>query len=231
MSGPTLAAALRRAHTAAVDAPFANRQQAGAALAAALQPLALHDPVVLALPRGGVPVAAEIARVLHAPLDLLLVRKIGAPGEPELAVAAVVDAADDDLVVDTALLQSLGVSPAHVQRQAVAERAEIARRRAAYLGDRRRVPLDGRTVILVDDGIATGTTVRAAIKGVRRSRPAALVLAVPVAPPDTVQALAGDVDRLVCLRQPQPFRAVGLHYVDFHQVPDAEVVALLDAAR
>lgn len=211
--------------------PFANRQQAGAALGAVLARLALADPVVLALPRGGVPVAAEVARVLAAPLDLLLVRKIGAPFEPELAVAAVVDAAGDDLVVDEALMHSLGMRLADVQERAVHERAEIVRRRALYLGGRERVPLEGRTVVLVDDGIATGTTVRAALKGLRRSRPAALVLAVPVAPPDTVRSLAGEVDRLVCLRQPQPFRAVGLHYDDFHQVADQEVIALLDAAR
>lgn len=214
-----------------MDALFANRRQAGLALAAALRPLGLVDPVVLALPRGGVPVAAEVARALHAPLDLLLVRKIGAPFDPELAVAAVVDVADDDLVVDAELMQTLGVGSAHVQAQAAAERAEIVRRRALYLGGRARVALAGRTVVVVDDGIATGTTVRAALKGLRRGGAAAIVLAVPVAPADTVSALSAEVDRLVCLRQPQPFRAVGAHYLDFHQVPDAEVIALLNAAR
>jgi putative phosphoribosyl transferase len=213
-----------------VEPPFANRQQAGAALAAVLRPLALVDPVVLALPRGGVPVAAEVARALHARLDLLLVRKIGAPFNPELAVAAVVDAAEDDLVVDTGLMHELGLRRADIEAQAVDERAEIARRRALYLRGRARVPLAGRTAIIVDDGIATGTTGRAALKGLQRSGAAALVLAVPVAPPDTVRALAGEGWRLVCLRQPQPFRAVGLHYDDFHQVSDAEVVALLDEA-
>ena len=211
--------------------PFANRHEAGVALGVAVARLALVDPVVLALPRGGVPVAAEVARALDAPLDLLLVRKIGAPFEPELAVAAVVDAAGDDLVVDEALMHELGMRMADVQARAADERAEIERRRRCYLGSRARVPLAGRTVVLVDDGIATGTTVRAALKGLRRSGAAALVLAVPVAPPDTVASLRSEVDQLVCLRQPQPFRAVGVHYVDFHQVPDAEVIALLDAAR
>jgi putative phosphoribosyl transferase len=207
--------------------PFANRREAGAALGAALRRLGLRDPVVLALPRGGVPVAAEVARALNAPLDLLLVRKIGAPFNPELAVAAVVDAAGDDLVVDAALIDELGMTLAGVQARALEERAEIARRRSLYLGTRARVPLAGRTVIVVDDGIATGTTVRAALKGVRRAGPAAVVLAVPVAPADTAAALASEVDRLVVLRQPDPFRAVGLHYTDFEQTSDAEVIALL----
>jgi len=210
-----------------MEPPFANRRVAGAALGAALRPLGLHDPVVLALPRGGVPVAAEVARMLHAPLDLLLVRKIGAPFNPELAVAAVVDAAGDDLVVDAALMGELGLDLADVRARAVEERAEIARRRALYLGGRTRVPLAGRTVIVVDDGIATGTTVRAALKGLRRAGPAAIVLAVPVAPADTAAALAHEVDRLVVLRRPQPFRAVGQHYADFEQTRDAEVIALL----
>jgi putative phosphoribosyl transferase len=207
--------------------PFANRREAGVALGAALRALGLHDPVVLALPRGGVPVAAEVARVLHAPLDLLLVRKIGAPFNPELAVAAVVDAAGDDLVVDAPLMHEIGMTLAEVQARAVEERAEIARRRTLYLGDRARVPLAGRTVVVVDDGIATGTTVRAALKGLRRAEPAAIVLAVPVAPADTAAALSPEVDRLVVLRQPDPFRAVGLHYADFAQTSDAEVIALL----
>jgi len=207
--------------------PFADREEAGRALGAAVAQLGLADPVVLALPRGGVPIAAEVARALHAPLDLLLVRKIGAPFEPELAVAALVDAAEDDLLVDEPFMRELGIRMADVQAQAEAERIEIARRRALYLGDRPRVPLRGRTAIVVDDGVATGTTVRAALKGLRRSGPAMRVLAVPVAPPDTLAKLRPEVDRIVCLREPQPFRAVGMHYIDFHQVPDQEVIALL----
>ena len=209
---------------------FADREEAGVALAAAVVKLRLVDPVVLALPRGGVPVAAKVAQALHAPLDLLLVRKIGAPFNPELAVAAVVDAAADDLVVDEALMESLGMTLADVQESAREQRAEIARRRSLYLRGRPRVSLAGRSVVVVDDGIATGTTVRAALKGLRGCGAKALVLAVPVAPPDTVRRLRDDVDHLVCLSQPVGFYAVGAHYRDFHQVPDEEVIALLDAA-
>ena len=196
---------------------FANRVEAGRALGAALLGMALDDPVVLALPRGGVPVAVEVARALRAPLDLLLVRKIGAPFDPELAVAA-------------NLMRETGTREADVHEQAVAERVEIARRRAHYLGTRPRVPLAGRTVIVVDDGVATGTTVRAALKGLRRSGARERVLAVPVAPPDTLDRLRDEVDRLVCLHAPEPFRAVGLHYEDFRQVEDDEVVAALSSS-
>lgn len=209
---------------------FANRVEAGRALGAALLGMALDDPVVLALPRGGVPVAVEVARALRAPLDLLLVRKIGAPFDPELAVAAIVDALDDDLVLDANLMRETGTREADVHEQAVAERVEIARRRAHYLGTRPRVPLAGRTVIVVDDGVATGTTVRAALKGLRRSGARERVLAVPVAPPDTLDRLRDEVDRLVCLHAPEPFRAVGLHYEDFRQVEDDEVVAALSSS-
>jgi putative phosphoribosyl transferase len=210
-----------------MDAAFVDRTEAGRALGAALVPLGLRDPVVLALPRGGVPVAAEVARALHAPLDLLLVRKIGAAFDPELAVAAVVDTPGDDLVMDETLMAETGMRETEVRERAVAERAEIVRRRTCYLGARPRVPLAGRSVVLVDDGIATGTTVRAALKALRRSGAAELVLAVPVAPADTLAQLRAEVDRIVCLRQPQPFRAVGLHYEDFRQVEDDEVAAAL----
>lgn len=214
-----------------MEPAFADRAEAGRALGAALVPLGLHDPVVLALPRGGVPVGVEVARALHAPLDLLLVRKIGAAFEPELAVAAVVDAIDDDLVLDRTLMAETGMSEAEVRDRAAVQRAEIVRRRARYLGDRARVPLAGRAVVVVDDGIATGTTVRAALKGLRRSGAAERVLAVPVAPADTLAQLREEVDRVVCLATPAPFRAVGLHFRDFHQVEDDEVVAALAAAR
>jgi putative phosphoribosyl transferase len=213
-----------------MDAPFADRAEAGRRLGAAVLRLGLRDPVVLALPRGGVPVAVEVARALHAPLDLLLVRKIGAAFDPELAVAAVVDTPGDDLVMDEALMAETGMHEAEVRERAVAQRAEIARRRVQYLGARARVPLRGRSVVLVDDGIATGTTVRAALKALRRSGAAEVVLAVPVAPGDTLERLRAEVDRIVCLREPQPFRAVGLHYEDFRQVEDDEVAAALTAA-
>lgn len=186
--------------------------------------------VVLALPRGGVPIGAEIARVLGAPLDLLLVRKIGAPWQPELAVAAIVDGIPPDIVIDEETSAMTGVDRDYIEAQARLELQEIERRRSVYLAGRTPVPVEGATVIVVDDGIATGTTVRAALKALRRRHPARLVLAVPVAPSDTLAALSAEVDEIVCLEQPYPFHAIGLHYVDFHQVGDDEVVAALEAA-
>lgn len=210
---------------------FVNRTEAGRALAHRLAAMTLPPPVVvLALPRGGVPVAAEVARALDAPLDLLLVRKIGAPWQPELAVAAVVDGSPPDIVVDELTSRLSGVDEAYIQRHAAEELREIERRRGVYLSGRPPVPVRGATVIVVDDGVATGTTVRAAIKALRRRDPARLVVAVPVAPADTVAALREEADEVVCLAQPEPFHAIGLHYGDFHQVPDEEVLAALVAA-
>jgi putative phosphoribosyl transferase len=211
--------------------PFANRAEAGRLLARAVARLALHEPVVLALPRGGVPVATEVARALHAPLDLLLVRKIGAPMQPELAVAAVTDGDRPQVVVDEETLRYSGADRAYVDEQARHQLAEIERRRTRYLRGRAPLPIAGRDVVLVDDGVATGTTVRAALAALRRAGASRLVLAVPVAPPDTVAQLRADVDDLVCLAQPAFFHAVGAHYIDFRQVEDDEVIALLDAAR
>ena len=252
---------------------FANRREAGQALAQVLQTLALPAPTVLALPRGGVPVAAEVARVLGAPLDLLMVRKIGAPGQPELAVAAMAalgtgaaGSGDEhsgppaQTFVDPALMAATGADQAHVDRGVAREGAELERRRRHYLRGRRPMSLDGRTVIVVDDGIATGTTLRAALKVLRelkaqesqgsqespatalqglqdprrwqdsaRGGPLAVVLAVPVAPAQTLLDLAGEVDATVCLWTPEPFVAVGAHYRDFRQVSDEEVVAALAA--
>jgi predicted phosphoribosyltransferase len=210
---------------------YANRQQAGRLLAQRLVAMHLAPPlVVLALPRGGVPVGAEIARALGAPLDLLLVRKIGLPWQRELALAAVVDGDEPQIVVDEEVQRISGVGRDYIDAQAQRELREIERRRHAYLGGRAPLPLAGATVIVVDDGIATGTSVRAALQALRRRAPARLVLAVPVAPSDTVQALRGEVDELVCLSQPVPFHAIGLHYEDFHQLDDAEVLASLAAA-
>jgi putative phosphoribosyl transferase len=212
--------------------PIADRRSAGLALAQALLRDRPPGPVVvLALPRGGVPIGAEIARALDAPLDLLLVRKIGAPWQPELAVAALVDGSPPDIVVDTQLMAMTGVDRAYVEARAQIEQQEIERRRRAYLGGRAPLPLQGVTVIVVDDGIATGTTARAALKALRRRQPARLVLAVPVGPRDTLAALRKEVDDLVCLAEPEPFHAIGLHYDDFHQVSDAEVLTALAAAN
>lgn len=212
--------------------PFADRRSAGVALAQALMRTALPRPVVvLALPRGGVPIGAEIARALGAPLGLLLVRKIGAPWQPELAVAALVDGDPPDIVIDAQTMALAGVDRAYVEAQAKIEMQEIERRRRVYMAGRAPLSVRGATVIVVDDGIATGTTVRAALQALRRRQPARLVLAVPVGPRDTVAALRQEVDDLVCLAEPEPFHAIGLHYDDFHQLGDDEVLAALDAAN
>lgn len=212
---------------------FANRDEAGRALAARLAQEQgkgyLPEPiVVLALPRGGVPIAVPIAQRLKAPLDLLLVRKIGAPWQSELAVAAVVDGGQPEIVIDEQTSAATGANQTYIDEQAQIEWREIERRRALYLHGRAAVPVRGATVIVVDDGIATGTTVRAALKALRRRGATRLVLATPVAPHDTLMQLRRDVDRIVCLAEPHPFRAIGLHYVDFHQVSDDEVIAALN---
>lgn len=183
--------------------------------------------MVLALPRGGVPVAAEIARVLKAPLDIVLVRKIGVPFQPELAAAAVVDGDSPQIVTNADVMALAGVTRDEIEAAAKRELEEIERRRKAYLKDRARVPLEGRTLILVDDGIATGASIRAAVRGLRKKQPKMLILAVPVAPADTVQELRKEVDEVVCLTMPEPFFAIGTHYIDFHQMSDEEVVELL----
>ena len=211
---------------------FADRTEAGRALAQRLSRMSLPPPiVVLALPRGGVPIGAEVARALNAPLDLLLVRKIGAPWQRELAVAAVVDGQPPDIVLDEETMAATGVDQAYVETEARQELQEIERRRRTYLRGRAPTSVEGATAIVVDDGIATGTTVRAALKALRRRNPARLVLAVPVAPSDTLAALRAEVDEIVCLAEPYPFHAIGLHYGDFHQVGDDEVLAALAAAR
>jgi putative phosphoribosyl transferase len=209
------------------DLPLADRSTAGRALGERLAKMQLTDPVVLALPRGGVPVGLEVARAVQAPLDLLLVRKIGVPFQRELAVAAVMDGPEPVIVVDELIRAEASVQPSYIEQQARIEFTEIERRRRTYLGDRMPLPIVGRTAIVVDDGIATGTTVRAAIKGLRRRDPARVVLAVPVAPPDTVAELLREVDDVVCLAQPQVFGAIGLFYVDFHQLSDEEVMRAL----
>ena len=210
-----------------IPRPFSDRRAAGRALAKALAAKNLADPVVLALPRGGVPVAVEIASALEAPLDIVLVRKIGVPFQRELAAAAVVDGGEPEVVVNEDIAKLAGITSEYIDAQVKLELEEIDRRRKAYLQGRPRVPLEGRTVILVDDGIATGASVRAALRALRRKRPKALILAVPVAPLETIEALEKEVDEIVCLRTPEPFFAIGIHYVDFHQMSDDEVIGLL----
>jgi putative phosphoribosyl transferase len=213
-----------------VRTPFENRTEAGRLLGARVAALNPAHPVVLALPRGGVPVALEVARALDAPLDLLLVRKIGVPWQPELAVAAVMDGAEPVVVVEPRVRAEAGVKQEYIDQRAREELAEIERRRRTYLPDRAPIAVAGRTAIVVDDGIATGTTMRAALKGLRRRNPARLVLAVPVAPPETVDELRRDVDDVVCLAQPEYFGAIGYFYRDFHQLSDDEVIGLLRQA-
>lgn len=212
------------------EALFHDRQAAGIQLAAALEKYRGAKPLILALPRGGVPVAFEIACALEAELDLLFVRKIGAPGYEEFGIGAVVDGAEPQLVLNEAIVRQLAPSPNYIHDQYRKQLIEIERRRHAYVGGRRPVPVRGRTVIVVDDGIATGGTVRAGLRALRKNDPARLVLAVPVAPRDVLRDLRGECDEIVCLEAPDPFYAVGAHYVDFTQTDDGEVVALLRRA-
>ncbi len=207
--------------------PIPNRRVAGQALAEALKSYAGRDDViVLALPRGGVPVAAEVARTLGAPLDVMLVRKLGLPGHPELAMGAI--ASGGVRVMNDDVVRRLSVSPATIEAVTEAEGRELARRERAYRGERPWPDLKGRCVILVDDGLATGATMHAAIDAVRAQQPACIVVAVPVAPPDTVRTLEALVDEVVCPLQPQSFMAIGQWYQDFTQTSDGEVITLLD---
>src|SRR5712692_10273493 len=206
---------------------FANRRSAGRQLGERLQHLRPEKPVVLALPRGGVPVGFEIAERLEAPLDVALVRKIGVPWQPELALGAVGDGAEPQVIINEALAADLAIDESYIAGETARQLKEIERRRRIYLGDRPPVSLTGRTVIIVDDGIATGSTVRAALCAVRKAGAGKIVLAVPVAPEDTIERLRAEVDEIVCVFSPSPFIAVGAHYDEFPQLTDADVVALL----
>jgi putative phosphoribosyl transferase len=210
---------------------FVDRKAAGRELAARLQHLRAERPIVLALPRGGVPVGFEIAEALDAPLDVVLVRKIGAPGQPELALGAVVDGDAAQVLIDEGVAKALAVDHAYIESETRRQLAEIERRRAAYLGRRAVLPIAGRSVIIVDDGIATGSTVRAALRAIKNAGADKIVLAVPVAPRDVVETLGCEVDEIVCLATPNPFVAVGAHYRRFAQFADADVVSLLELRR
>ena len=200
-------------------------------MAKALARFAPAHPLVLALPRGGVPVAYEVAKALDAEMDLLFVRKIGAPGYAELGLGAVVEGVEPQLVLNESVVRQLGPNPNYIRAEMQRQLAEIERRRQAYMGTTPPIEVLRRTVIVVDDGIATGGTMRAALRGVRKNHPARLILAVPVAPADSIAELADECDEIICLAQPEPFYAVGPHYAVFDQTSDDEVIRLVRKSR
>jgi putative phosphoribosyl transferase len=209
---------------------FRDRHQAGELLGRVLMPYAGRDDVVvLGLPRGGIPVAYEVARQLDAPLDVLVVRKLGVPGQEELAMGAI--ASGGIQVLDRYILEQLGISTDAVRSAIARATAELARRERMFRGDREPVDVRGRTVILVDDGLATGSTMAAAIEALRTRDPARSVVAVPVGSPEVCEGFRARVDEVVCLMTPRWMRAVGLWYEDFEQTSDAEVRELLDQAN
>jgi putative phosphoribosyl transferase len=209
---------------------FADRAEAGRLLAERLAGMGLADPLVLALPRGGVPVGAEIARRLGAPLDVALVRKLGAPDQPELAIGAVADGQSPEIVLNTELVATMGLDEDFIAAEAARELAAIDRRRKDYAGVRLAVEPAGRTAIVVDDGVATGMTMQAALRSVRRRGPARLVAAAPVASRGAVAMLRRECDEVVYLSAPRRFGSVGSFYRSFGQVSDEEVAALLREA-
>ena len=209
---------------------FSDRREAGQALAGKLKAYANRpDVLVLALPRGGVPVAYEVAEALHAPLDLFLVRKLGIPGHEELAMGAI--ASGGVRVLNEQIVQALRIPPGVIETVAAAEQAELERREKAYRGDRPPPDARGKTVILIDDGLATGSTMRAAVIALRQQQPARIVVAVPVGAASTCEEFRAETDETVCAITPEPFLAVGYWYEDFTQTTDAEVRDLLERAR
>jgi len=209
---------------------FRDRVDAGRKLARALLHLKEQRPIVLALPRGGVPVAFEVAVALGAPLDVVLVRKIGAPGQPELGLGAVVDGASPQIVLNEELVRLVQPGQAYLEAEERRQFAEIERRRGLYRPGRPPISLAGRTAIVVDDGIATGGTMKAVLLALRNSGVGRLVLAVPLAPADSLGELSPLADEVVCLVSPEPFYSVGSHYRDFAQTTDDEVIHLLASA-
>lgn len=204
---------------------FRDRTDAGHRLARLLTERGLHEPVVLALPRGGVPVAAEVATALGAPLEVFVARKLGAPGRPELGIGAIAEG--EGLVVDRHALDVLGLTDDDVARLIGPERAELERRVQHYRGGRALPDLAGRAVVLVDDGLATGVTAGAALRALRAHRPRAIVLAVPAGAPETARRLRAEADEVLCVIAPPDFTAVGHWYDDFTQITDADVVEIL----
>ncbi|WP_431301347.1 phosphoribosyltransferase [Tabrizicola sp. BL-A-41-H6] len=213
-----------------MDQRFPDRRAAGRALARALRHLAGPDVIVLGLPRGGLPVADEVARELKAPLDIVLVRKIGMPGNPELALGAIAGPEGRTQIVNGEVVNLYGIDAATVEAQAAPARAELARRRALWGTRLQPGALKDKVVILVDDGIATGATMAAAVAAVRADTPRRVVVAAPVAAPDALDWMARLADEAVCLSAPFDFSAVGEHYIDFPQLGDEEVRAILAAS-
>ena len=210
---------------------FADRAEAGRLLAERLAALRLAAPLVLALPRGGVPVAAEVARALSAPLDVVFVRKIGTPYQPELAVGAVADGDEPEIVLNDELAAALRIDADFIAAQARRELASIKRRRAEYAPLRARVDPEGRALIVIDDGVATGMTMQAALRHLKRRTPVRLIAAVPVASREALEMLEREADEVVCLTAPRNFSSVGRFYRDFGQVTDEEVATLLRTAN
>jgi putative phosphoribosyl transferase len=206
---------------------FNDRPDAGRQLAVRLASYKKDKPIILALPRGGVTVAAEVAAALNAPMDIVLVRKIGAPIQPELALGAVVDGRDPIIVRNPYVIESTSTGEEEFRALCKEQLAEIERRRVVYVGRRQPLDVEGRVVIVVDDGIATGATMRAALQATRARHPSKLVLAVPVAPADMLEALRNDADDVICLADIGPFGAISASYDDFRQVTDGDVVATL----
>lgn len=210
------------------ELPFADRRAAGRLLAQQLLKFRADHPLLLALPRGGIPVAYEVAEALDAELDLLLVRKLGAPHHPELGIGAVIDGEGPQLLLNQEVIDQLQIPSGYIYNEAHRQLRELERRREQYLGGRQPAPVAGRTVIVIDDGIATGVTVRIALRAIRQKRPGKLILAVPVGSPDSVLSLEGECDEVICLVTPKPFYAVGAYYEDFGQTSDEEVRQLLE---
>jgi len=206
---------------------FRNRSEAGRKLVARLKRYKDQQPVILALPRGGVPVAAEVAAALNAPLDLVLVRKIGVPSQPELAMGAVVDGDSPLVIRNEDVIQLTGVDEAQFQAVCDRELAEIERRRQRYIGDRERIDVKGHLAIVIDDGVATGATTRAALRATHMRGPKKLVLAVPVGPTDSIAAMRQEADEVICLEEYEIFGAIGYFYDDFRQITDQEVIDIL----